>query len=101
MPARHVADDLLGQLDLALRRGAEGQTIARCLGHRVKYSGVAVAEDHRAPGTDVVDVALVLCVPHVGADGAGDEARGTANGAEGAHRRVHTARNDPLGALEQ
>ena len=62
---------------------------------------MAVAEDHRPPGADVVDVALAVGVAEVRALGARDEARRAADGAEGAHRRVDAAGDDALGALEQ
>ena len=35
--------------------------------HGIQYLRVAVAEDHRAPGADVVDVALVVLVDDIGA----------------------------------
>ena len=62
---------------------------------------VVVAEDHRAPGEDVVDELLARGVPHVGALGAVDEARGAAHGAEGSHGGVHAARNRDLRTLEE
>ena len=39
-------------------------------------------------------------VPEIGALGAGDEARRAADGAEGAHRRVHAAGDHGLGAFQ-
>jgi hypothetical protein len=42
----------------------------------------AVAEDHRPPRADVVDVALALGIEQVRPFGAGDEARRAADGAE-------------------
>ena len=54
--------------------------------HRLEHGRVAVAQDHRAPGADVIDVALSFGVPHVGALRAFDETRRAAHGAEGAHR---------------
>src|SRR5439155_7903648 len=65
------------------------------------HGGVAVAEDHRPPRTDVVDIALAFGVEDAGAFGAGDESRRAADRAERAHRRVHAARDHALGALEQ
>jgi len=53
--------------------------------HRFDHGRMAVAQDHRAPGADVVDVALAVGVPEVGALGARDEARRAAHGLEGAH----------------
>jgi len=54
--------------------------------HRVEHVRVAVAEDHRAPGADVVDIALVILVDDVGALGVLEEQRCAADAAEGAHR---------------
>ena len=70
LDAGHEADDFLGQLDLALGRRAEAEAVVRRLLHRLQHRRVAVAQDHRAPGADVVDVALAFGVPHVGALGA-------------------------------
>src|SRR5204862_342169 len=99
--AGHELEDLFGQLDLALGGRAEREAVERGLLHRLQHGGVAVAEDHRAPGADVVDVALALGVDDGRALGAGDEARRAADGAEGAHRGVDAARYDLLGALEK
>ena len=62
---------------------------------------VVVAEDHRTPGADVVDVGLAFGVPHVGALGAFNEARGAAHGTEGSDGRVDAAGNDLLSAVEE
>ena len=59
--------------------------------------GVGVAEDHGAPGTDVIDVALAIGVKEVGAAGALEEDRVAADAAEGAHRRVDAAGYVALG----
>jgi hypothetical protein len=45
-----------------------------------------VAEDHGAPGAEVVDVAVAVGVVEVGALGALDEGRRAADGAEGRGR---------------
>ena len=62
---------------------------------------MAVAQNHRAPRADVVDVALAVGVPHVSALRPGDKARRAADGLEGAHRRIDAAGNDGLGAAKQ
>ncbi len=66
--------------------------------HGIQYLRVAVAEDHRAPGADVVDVALVVLVDDIGAFGVLEEQRGAADAAEGANRRVDAAGDVGLGA---
>ena len=80
--------------------GMSAIRLARGALHRVEHGRVAVAQDHRAPGADVVDVLLAVGVPHVGPLGAGDEARRAAYGAKGAHGRVHAAGDQRLGAFE-
>ncbi|MNC39728.1 hypothetical protein D3C75_884000 [compost metagenome] len=69
--------------------------------YRVQYLRVAVAEDHRAPGADVVDVALVILVNDVGAFGMLEEQRRAANALESADWRVDAARDVLLGLGEQ
>ena len=58
-------DDGFGQLDLALGGRAEAEALEHGLLHRLDHRRVAVAQDHRAPGADVVDVALAVGVPEV------------------------------------
>ena len=94
-------DDLLGELDLALGRRAEGQSAADGAPHRRDHRGVRVAEDHRPPRADQVDVVAAVGVDQVRARAADHEPRGAADSAERAHRRVHPAGSHPLRALEQ
>ena len=84
--ARHVFQDLFGQLDFALGRRTEGKALVHRAMDRFFDRRVTVAEDHRPPGADVIDVALSLGVDEVRAFGAGNEARRAADGAKGAHR---------------
>src|SRR5687768_14534047 len=60
-----------------------------------------VSGEHRAPRADVVDVALAVGVPEVGARGALEEHRRAADCAKGAHWRVDAARDAGLRALEK
>ena len=98
---RHQGDDGFGQFDLALGGGAEREAFERGFLHRFEYRRMAVAQNHRAPRADVVDVALAVGVPHVSALRPGDKARRAADGLEGAHRRIDAAGNDGLGAAKQ
>ena len=84
--AGHVFQDLFGQLHLALGGCAKGETFGQCFLHRLHHRRVAVAQDHRAPGADVVGVALAVGIPHIGTLGAADEAGGAADSLEGAYR---------------
>ena len=78
-------EDLLGQLDLALGRRPKREPVQRGLLHGLQHLRVAVPQDHRAPGADVIDVAGALGIPHVGALGAGDETGRATHGAKRAH----------------
>jgi len=71
------------------------------LAHGVEYVRVAVAEDHRAPGTDVVHIALVVFVGDVGAFGMLEEQRRAADALECTHGGVHTAGDVFLGIGKQ
>jgi porphobilinogen synthase len=60
-----------------------------------------VAEDRGAPRLHVVDVALAVGVDEVCALGAGDEERIAPDRRERTHRRIDSARDDRLRALEE
>ncbi|MNN47383.1 hypothetical protein D3C81_1618010 [compost metagenome] len=75
--------------------------MGRGLLHRAHHLGVGVADDHRAPGADVVDIALAIGIPHISPFGARDEARRATHRAEGTHGGVHAAGNGLLGAVEE
>ena len=99
--AGHEREDFFGQLHFALGGRAKRQAVLRGAAHCFQHGRVAVAEDHGAPGADVVDVALVIGVPQIGALRALDEAWCAANSAEGAHRGIDAPRNDAARALHQ
>jgi hypothetical protein len=58
-----------------------------------------VAEDHRAPGAEEVEVAIVVGVIEVGTFGVVDEGGMAAYGAEGSDGGVDTAGEELFGAL--
>ena len=91
--AGHQLQNGLGQFHLALGRGTKREAFQQRLLHRFHHRRVAVAQNHRAPGADVVGVALAVGVPHVGTLGAADEARRATHGAKSAHGRVDAARD--------
>jgi hypothetical protein len=70
----------------------------RGLLHGAHGVGIGMAEDQRAPGTDVVEVGLAVGVPDARAFAAGKEARRAAHRTEGAHRGIDAAGNGFLGA---
>jgi hypothetical protein len=90
-----------GHLDLGFRRRAESQSPHYGVLHRLDHLGMGVAQHQRAPGADVVDVALAVGVPHIRAFAAREEARRAADRAEGAHWRIDAAGNGFLGAGEE
>ena len=58
-------------------------------------AGCGVAQDQRPPRQHVIDEAVAVHVPQVGALAAVDEQRLPAHGPKGAHRRVDPAREKP------
>ena len=58
-------DDLLGERDLVLAGRAEGEAARRRLPDRARRRRVGVAEDHRPPGADQVDVLAAVDVGEV------------------------------------
>ena len=85
----------------SLGRRAERQAAHRRFLHRPHDGGMRMAEDGGSPRADVVDVALAVGVPHVGALAAREESRRSTDGAERAHGRVHAAGNRALRTREQ
>ena len=98
---RHDAADEVRHLGFHGGRRAVGQAVLQLVAHRIKHVRVGVAEDHRAPGADVVDIALVVLVDHIGAFGVLEEQRCAANAPEGAYRRVDAAGDVLLGIGKQ
>ena len=64
---------------------------------RVDDLGMTVAEDHRPPGADVIDIGIAVDIIDFRAGGAFDEDRFAADGAKGAHRTVDAAGDDLVG----
>ncbi|MCY1531256.1 hypothetical protein D9M68_664760 [compost metagenome] len=98
---RHQRADQIRHFHFQGGRRAIGQAVFELLAHRIQHVRVAVAEDHRAPGTHVVDIALVILVRHVGAGRMLEEQRRAADALEGADRRVDPAGDVFLGIGEQ
>jgi len=59
--------------------------------HRLDHLGVGVAEDHRPPGTDVIDICLAVFVPDSGARATLEKHWRTADRAESPNRRIDAA----------
>ena len=60
-----AVDDGLGDLDLAHGRRAEARAQLERLDHRRADLGMGMAQDHRAPRADVVDVLMAVDVVEV------------------------------------
>ena len=98
LDGRHRVDDLLRQLDLRLRRGAEGRTAGSGSLDRRERLRIRVTEDERAPRHDPVDVAAAVHVldARTGA-AAHEDGLVEADGAHRPHRRVDAAGDHALG----
>ena len=84
-----------------LARRAVARPVADRRDRRLDDRGVAVAEDHRPPRADEVEVAVAVEVEEVRPVAAGDEERRAADRAERPGRAVDAAGDDRLGALER
>src|SRR5690606_6895535 len=77
------------------------QAVLELAAYGVEHFGMAVTQNHRAPGADVIDVALAVLVRYIGAFGMLEKQRRAADAAEGAHRRVDATGDVVLGAGEE
>ena len=99
LDGRIAGDDALGQIGLGGRGGAEAGRVARGALNGLDHRRKGVAQNHRPPGAEVVDVAVAVGVGEPGALGALDKRRRAAHRAKGPHRRVYPAGKEALGAL--
>ena len=98
---RIAGADALGEIGLGGGGRAKAGRVARRALDRLDDGRKRVAQNHRAPGAEVVDVSIAVGVVEICALGALDEGRRSADGAKGAHRRVDAAGKEALGALLQ
>ena len=96
--AGHPPGDQLGQLDLARGRRAVAGPQLRGGRDGRDHVGMRVAEDHRAPGADEVDVDVAVHVEDLRPLGPLDEDRVAADRAHRAHGGVDPARQQLRGA---
>ncbi len=89
-----------GELRLAGRGSAEGESAGRGLLHRLHDVGVRVAEQRGTPRADQVHVLAALDIRDVRATGRHEEPRCASDGAERADRRVDAAGDDRASARE-
>ena len=88
---RHGGNHQLRQVGFGRGRRAKACAPFRCLLNRLHHQRVGVAQDHRPPGTEVVQVAIAIGVPQVRALGSHQERRISPDGAEGTHRRIYAS----------
>ena len=86
LDARHGRDDQFSKPALGLGGRAVARARGECPFDCGDHSRVAVAEDHRAPGADVVEIRVAVDVGEVLPRGALEEDRLAADAAEGAGR---------------
>jgi hypothetical protein len=91
---RRAGDDLLGELDLGRRGRPERRAVGDRALDRVDHLWVGMAEDHRAPRADQVDVLVAVDVVEVRPGRASHEARRAADRPECPHRTVDASRGD-------
>ena len=87
----HDLDDFFGNERFAFGDGAKRKARVNGGVHGFNHGRMVVAEDHRAPGADVIDVAAIFSIPHISALGAADKARCAAHALKSADGRIHAA----------
>src|SRR5258708_884187 len=88
---RNGVDDQFGKLHFAAGGCAEAGSELENSGDAFHDRLGTMPREQRTPGTDVVDVFVSIDVEYVGAFAARNETGRTANAAESAHRRIHSA----------
>ncbi len=82
----HHINDQLCQLNLQFAWCAEAHAPFSGFLHTLDHIGVGVTKNHRPPGTNIIDVFVMIDIPDAGAAGPGEETRCAANRFEGANR---------------
>jgi hypothetical protein len=94
-------NDLLGHLYLKLGRRAVARPAPQGFVERVNHLRRSVAQNHRPPRADVINVGAPLDIGHRRAPRAGDEARRAADAPKRTHRRVDAPRHQLARPREQ
>ena len=94
-----AGDDALGEVGFRGRGRSKAGGVARGALDGFDDGRKGMAQNHRSPGAEVVDVAVAVGIGEPGALGGGDEGRCAADGAKGPHGRVDAAGEVALGAL--
>ncbi len=93
--------DHFGQLDLEPGGGSVGGPVFGCGLDGLHDLGMAVAEDHRSPGADVIDIGVAVGIVNLGTLGALNEQRVAAHRLEGPHGAVDPPGDDAFGFGEE
>src|SRR5581483_8989476 len=88
---RIAGGDALGEVRFRRCGSAEAGRVAGGALDGLDHRRKGMAQNHRAPGTEVVDGSVAVDVVEIGALGTLDERRFAAHGAKGPHGRVHAA----------
>ena len=94
--AGHQLAHQLGHFHFHLGWRAEAQTARSRFNHRVTDVGVVMTQHHRAPRTDIIDIAFAVGVIQIRTVSAFDEQRHTAHTGKCTYRGVHTAGDQAL-----
>ena len=98
--ARKGLEDQLGDSRFVFRRSAVGSPLLGGLDDRLDHARFGVSEDHRPPGSDVIDEPIAIEIVQIGALGTFDKERMAADGSEGSCRGVDPTGNQSFGSLE-
>ena len=83
---RHQLGDQLRHFDFHLGWRTEAQAALSGFNHRVADRRVVVAQYHRAPGADVIDIGFTIHIIQICAIRTFDKQRGATHAGKGAHR---------------
>src|SRR6266550_822636 len=89
---RHPIANQLSELHLKLGRHSERRSFLHRSRERIEHNRRSVAEDQWTPRQDEVDVLLSIDIPDSRSFAARGDNRLAADTFEGAHGRIHTAR---------
>ena len=98
---RHGLGDHRRQFVLCFRWRAEACAMRGCLLDRLHNIGMRMPQNHRSPGSDVVEVTVAIDVEQVGSLPTADNDRFTSHGAEGACGAIDSSGNQLTGTGKQ
>ena len=98
--ARQYFDDFFSDAHFAFGRRTKRQTIQSHFTHGFYHFRMGMADNRRAPRAHVINVLLIVFIPHIRALGFFDKTRHAAHAAKSAHRRIHPTRDDLFGLFK-